>query len=191
MVLQPIPKHAINTPDVGKIAFEKPSPNWNINTVVCLDISSKSPNGANIGIVNAACPDPEITKKFINIWTGNITHAASNDGNLPINDDKPNNIVSMIWEFSAIITIALANPITIAAPIISLAPSINASAISSAFNPPTIPANIPVIKNTAAISGIQNPSFNTPHMITAKQTPIEAIIILCANVNLISSFIFF
>ena len=39
-----IPKHAINTPDVGKIAFENPSPNWNINTVVCLDISSKSPN---------------------------------------------------------------------------------------------------------------------------------------------------
>ena len=45
----------------------------------------------------------------------------------------------------------------------------------------------PVIKNTAAISGIQNPSFNTPHIITAKQTPIEAIIILCASVNLVSS----
>ena len=63
----------------------------------------------------------------------------------------------------------------------------NASAISSAFNPPTIPANIPVIKNTAAISGIQNPAFRTPHIITAKQTPIDAIIILCETVNLISS----
>ena len=63
----------------------------------------------------------------------------------------------------------------------------NASAISSAFNPPTIPANIPVIKNTAAISGIQKPFLKTPHIITAKQTPIEAIIILCASVNLISS----
>ena len=34
------PIQAINTPDVGKIAFENPSPNWNIKTVVCLDLSS-------------------------------------------------------------------------------------------------------------------------------------------------------
>ena len=30
------PNEAINIPDVGKIAFENPSPNWNIKTDNCL-----------------------------------------------------------------------------------------------------------------------------------------------------------
>ena len=49
-----IARHAIKVALVGMIAFEKPSPNWKINTEVCEEIPIKSPSGAMIGIVNAA-----------------------------------------------------------------------------------------------------------------------------------------
>ena len=75
-------------------------------------------------------------------------------------------IVSIIFAFSAITIIPLANPIIIAGPIISFAPSINACAISSGDKFPSIPLITPTAKNTAAISGIQNPFSRTPHTIT-------------------------
>lgn len=61
------PKQAINTALVGKIAFENPSPNWKIKIDVCGVIPTNSPSGAIIGIVNAACPEPDEIKKLMNI----------------------------------------------------------------------------------------------------------------------------
>ena len=61
------PKQAINTPLVGNMAFENPSPNWKIKIDVCGVIPTNSPSGAIIGIVNAACPEPDEIKKLINI----------------------------------------------------------------------------------------------------------------------------
>ena len=69
------PKIAINNPEVGTIKLVNPSPNWKAKTATCLVTPNKSDNGAMIGIVNAACPDPETTKKLKQDWKIYITQA--------------------------------------------------------------------------------------------------------------------
>ena len=123
-----------------------------LKTVNWRDIPTKSPSGASIGIVSAACPEPELTKKFMNIWITNIIYDAINDGNWPTTLAKLNNIVSIIFAFWAIIIIDLAKPINMAAPIISFAPSVNADAISFGANFPTIPLTSPTAKNIPDIT---------------------------------------
>ena len=82
------PKHARSIPLVGYSAFENPSPNWKISTLNCLEIPSKSPSGTSIGIVSAACPEPDETKKFINMWIGSNNQAATIEGRPFIDCDK-------------------------------------------------------------------------------------------------------
>src|SRR6056297_760095 len=57
---------------VGQIRFENPSPNWKASTAICLFIPMRSDNGAIMGIVVAAWPDPEGTRKFITVWKRSI-----------------------------------------------------------------------------------------------------------------------
>ena len=66
---------AINSPLVGVMTFVNASPNWNASTEVCLDIPSRSDNGAINGIVIAACPDPDGTRKFRRSCSTNIPQA--------------------------------------------------------------------------------------------------------------------
>ena len=75
----------------------------------------------------------------------------------------------------------------IAAPIISFAPSVNASAISFGANLPTKPLIIPNPRKTAAICGIQNSNFKTPYTTNAIDVNNAAIIILCLKVNSVCS----
>ena len=62
------PNVPISAADVGTIIFVKPSPNWKANTAVCLVTPTISAKGAIIGIVSAAYPDPETTKKLKTDW---------------------------------------------------------------------------------------------------------------------------
>jgi hypothetical protein len=44
------------------------SANWKAKTAVCLVIPTRSPSGAMMGMVRAACAVPEWTKKLIAHW---------------------------------------------------------------------------------------------------------------------------
>lgn len=62
-----IPIIAINTPFVGMIMFEKPSPDIKASTAVCRVMPNKSAKGTIKGIETIACPDAEGIKKFSNV----------------------------------------------------------------------------------------------------------------------------
>ena len=141
------------------------SPSWNARTEVCLETSRRSARGAMIGIVNAACPDPETTKKLKIDWNTYISTAAS----VP---DKP----TKAWEipFKIVLStvgsvaeepprtsmIPCAIPTTIAAPTRSAAPCLKDEAISLSLIPlslnitPITPETSPITKNWEAISGM-------------------------------------
>ena len=70
---------AIISVDVTVMLFEKASANWKQRTAVCLVTPTTSARGAMIGIVSAACPEPELTMKLIIVCTTNMP-AAANDG---------------------------------------------------------------------------------------------------------------
>ena len=74
-------KLAINGPDVGYKTFENPSPNWNARTLTCLVIPIISASGVCIGIIIAACPLPEGTKKLKIEFITNIPSAVAIGGN--------------------------------------------------------------------------------------------------------------
>ena len=59
-----IPKIAINSPFVGMIIFENPSPNTYASTEVCRVTPIRSASGTIKGIETNACPDAEGIKKF-------------------------------------------------------------------------------------------------------------------------------
>lgn len=69
---------AIKIPEVGMIVLENPSPQVKAKTAVCRVIPRRSDKGAIIGIVTAACPDPEGMKKFSVVWKISIPPAAKN-----------------------------------------------------------------------------------------------------------------
>ena len=54
---------ASNTPLVGEIIFIKPFQNWLLRTTTSRLTFIRSPNGAITGIVNAAAPEEDGTKK--------------------------------------------------------------------------------------------------------------------------------
>ena len=68
----PIARTPMVTPLVGKILVNSPSPNWNANTAVWRVIPIRSARGAIRGMVRAAWPEPDGTKKFIKPWKANI-----------------------------------------------------------------------------------------------------------------------
>jgi len=70
-----IPNLAINTPLVGIMRFEKPSPGIKASTAVCLEIFSRSEGGTIKGMVTSACPDAEGIKSFNTAWKKNIPEA--------------------------------------------------------------------------------------------------------------------
>lgn len=53
---------------VGHSRLENPSPNWKINTAICLFIPMRSAIGVIIGMDTAACPEPDGTRKFNRVW---------------------------------------------------------------------------------------------------------------------------
>lgn len=74
------PSVPISAADVGTMMFVKPSPSWKARTATCLVTPAMSANGAINGIVRAACPDPDTTKKLKTDWNKNINHAEMTSG---------------------------------------------------------------------------------------------------------------
>ena len=71
-----IPRMAINTPLVGMIMFENPSPDVKANTAVWRVIPNKSAKGTINGIETIACPEAEGIKKFNSVWKKYIPSTA-------------------------------------------------------------------------------------------------------------------
>ena len=67
-------------PEVGTIRLEKASPSWKARTLVWRDTPTRSERGAIIGMVRAAWPEPETTKKLDTVWNTYISHAEITEG---------------------------------------------------------------------------------------------------------------
>ena len=72
------PSIAIKMPDVGIMVFDRPSPQVKANTATCRERPKTSAKGAIIGIVTAACPEPDGIKKLRKVWNKNMPIAATN-----------------------------------------------------------------------------------------------------------------
>ncbi len=151
--------------------------------VVSLFIPTSSPNGVIIGMVKAACPVPEPTKKLITDCTTNIAYPDNRLGRGSITLARLYSIVSIILASLHSITMALAIPTTMAAPTISFAPLMKFSTISLTCIFPKKPDMIPKAKNTAAISFMYHSYFKTPTIIRASPANNVNKISLCLNVN--------
>ena len=68
-------RYPISDDDIGSTELEKPSPNWNASTAVCLDTPTRSDTGIIRGIVTAACPVPDTITQLISDWHINIPTA--------------------------------------------------------------------------------------------------------------------
>ena len=78
------PKQPIKDAEVGIMIFVNPSPSWNASTATCLDTPTKSDRGAINGIVIAAWPEPEATKKLKIAWNKNMISALAVAPNSPM-----------------------------------------------------------------------------------------------------------
>ena len=72
-----IAREPIRQPEVGTIRFVKASPSWNARTDVWRDTPRRSASGAMIGMVIAAWPEPDTTKKLKTDWNTYISTAAA------------------------------------------------------------------------------------------------------------------
>ena len=160
-----IAREPIKHPEVGTIRLVNASPSWNARTEVWRETPRRSASGAMIGMVIAACPEPDTTKKLNTDWKRYISTAA----NAPESPESA-------WEIpymTVLITVGVvgsepprtcmipcAIATTSAAPIRSFAPSLNEDAMSFSFilfkwkTTPITPETIPMMKNWVAISAI-------------------------------------
>ena len=67
-------------PEGGTMKFVKASPSWYATTATCHSTPTRSARGAMIGMVRAACPEPDTTKKLNTDWKIYINHAEITGG---------------------------------------------------------------------------------------------------------------
>ena len=160
-----IAREPIRQPEVGTIRFVKASPSWNARTDVWRDTPRRSASGAMIGMVIAAWPEPDTTKKLKTDWNTYISTAAAAPERPARACEMPYIMVLMTVgvvgsEPPSTCMMPCAIATTSAAPIRSFAPSLKETAMSFTFMSfrwkmtPITPATIPMMKNWVAISAM-------------------------------------
>lgn len=67
-------------PEVGTIKLVNASPSWNATTATWRSTPTRSARGAITGMVRAAWPEPDTTKKLNTDWNTYISHAETTAG---------------------------------------------------------------------------------------------------------------